>query len=443
MSKNVFPKDFLWGAASAAAQVEGGFDVGGRTPSIWDNAPSKKIKNGEDCHTGCDHYHHMKEDVALMKEIGLKSYRFSISWSRILPSEDTVSDEGIAFYNSLIDELIAAGIEPVITVFHWDLPQWVQDKGGWMSEEIVKLFSDYARLVAESFSDRVMYFITINEPQCFIMNAYMQGIHAPFKKNYLALPRLTRNCLKAHGAAVRIIREKSRNAKVGIAMAFGVFVPWSDNPKDIEEARKLTFEKGTAVLSNKWWMDPILKGETVSAYGIYRLKKDDIKDVCVDLDFIGLNLYQPLNHQTWATGSKRSPVGAPKTSMGWDIDGRTVYWGIKFAYERYKLPIMVTENGMADYDMVSLDGKVHDPKRTDFMMRYLSQLKRAISENIPVIGYQYWSVMDNFEWAEGYDPRFGLIYVDYKTKKRILKDSAYEYREIIRTNGTEIPDDVY
>ena len=226
-----FSKDFLWGAAAASAQIEGGWKDGGRTPSIWDMATKKQVKHGETCHTACDHYHQWKEDVALMKEMGLKSYRFSISWSRVIPEEGKVNPEGLKFYSDLVDELIANGIEPLVTIFHWDLPMWVYKKGGWLSEGIVPLFREYTKVVVEALSDRVKWWMTINEPGCFIMNGYMQGAHAPFKRDYLALSRLSRNCMLAHAASVKAIRQYAKQpVKVGIAFSTGAWVPENETP---------------------------------------------------------------------------------------------------------------------------------------------------------------------------------------------------------------------
>lgn len=431
---NKFPKDFLWGAATAAPQIEGGFDEDGRTPSIWDVAPAKKIKNGANCHIACDHYHRWKEDVALMKKMGLKSYRFSISWSRVMPQEGVVNEKGLQFYSDLVDELIKNGIEPLVTIFHWDTPVWVYKKGGWLSNKIIPLFAEYTKAVVEKLSDRVTYWMAMNEPQCFIMNGYMQGAHAPFKHRYLALSKLTRICLLAHAESVNTIRKYAKKPpKVGIAMAAGAFIPKSESNADIEEARRNSFYGAMGTMNNRWWGDPVFKGETVSAYGVYHTRKKDMSKIKVKLDFIGVNVYQPFQEGSW--GNK--PANVPedrKTSMGWIIDGRVLYWTIRFFYERYGLPIMVTENGMADNDKV-INGEVNDVKRQSFIREYLDGVKRAVNEDIPVLGYQHWSLLDNFEWAEGYEPRFGLIHVDFKTQQRTLKDSAYEYKKIIESNG--------
>lgn len=432
---SVFTKDFLWGAATASAQIEGAWNVDGRTPSIWDVAPVGKIKNNDTCHDACDHYHRYKEDVALIKELGLKSYRFSISWSRVIPEEGKINPKGLQFYSDLVDDLIANGIEPMVTIFHWDTPVWVYEKGGWLSESIIPLFAEYTRVVVEALSDRVKYWMPMNEPQCFIMNGYIQGAHAPFQHNYLAMSKLTRICMLAHAESVKAVRKYAKQpVKVGIAMAAGAYIPKDDSEEALEEARRKTFYDGLGTMGNRWWGDPIFKGEPVTAYGVYRSRKKDMPKIQCDLDFVGVNVYQPFQDGSW--GNKPAQGDPDRlTSMGWIIDGRVLYYTIKFFHERYGLPVLVTENGMADNDIVSTDGKVHDEKRIRFLHEYLAGVKRAVSEGIPVLGYQYWSLMDNFEWAEGYDPRFGLVHVNYKTQKRTLKDSAYEYKKIIETNG--------
>lgn len=435
MSGMKFPKDFLWGAASASAQVEGGYQDDGKGLSIWDIAPAHRIKNGENCHVACDHYHHYKEDVALMKEIGLKSYRFSISWPRIQPEKGRVNPKGIEFYVNLVNELKNAGIEPLVTIFHWDLPVWVYEEGGWLSEKIIPLFAEYTKIVVDALSDKVTYWMPMNEPQCFIMNGYMQGAHAPFQHKYLSLGKLTRICMLAFAESVKIIRKYAKKPpKVGIAMAAGAFVPRDESPEAVEEAKHKSFYYRLGAMGNRWWSDPILLGEPVTVYGVYRTHRRDMPQIKTELDFVGVNVYQPFQEGSW--GNKPADVpDEQKTSMGWIIDGRALYWTLRFFHERYGLPVMVTENGMADRDEVSEDGKVHDSKRTQFIQEYLYGVKRAVGEGIPVLGYQYWAAMDNFEWAEGYEPRFGLIYVDYATQKRILKDSAFAYRKIIESNG--------
>ena len=438
MKKLTLPKDFLWGAATAAPQIEGGYLDDGRTPSVWDVAPEGKIKDNATCHEACDHYHRMREDVALMKEIGLKSYRFSVSWSRVVPKEGVVNKKGLQFYIDLVDELRANNIEPMVTIFHWDLPVWVYEKGGWLSEKIIPLFADYTKVLVDALSDKVTYWMPMNEPQCFIMNGYMQGAHAPFKHRYLALSKLTKICLMAFHESVDVIRKYAKTPpKIGIAMAAGAFVPKSDSKADVEEARDKTFNSGLGVMGNRWWSDPIFKGEPAVVYGVYRTHKKDMPKIKCKLDFVGVNVYQPFADGSWGNKPAEEIPDDKKTSMGWVIDGRVLYYTIKFFYERYGLPVLVTENGMADNDVV-VNGEVKDDKRIKFINDYLSSVKRAVSEGIPVMGYQYWSLMDNFEWAEGYGPRFGLVYVDYKTQKRTLKNSAYHYKKIIESNGAII-----
>lgn len=437
MRESVFPRDFLWGAATASAQIEGGWNEDGRTPSIWNVAPENKIHNGENCHISCDHYHRFREDVAIMKELGLKSYRFSLSWSRIIPEEGKVNEKGIAFYSALIDELLAAGIEPLITLYHWDLPVWMDKKGGWKTLEIRDRFLEYAAVVVDAFSDRVKYWITFNEPQCFLMNGYMQGIHAPFQRDYLCFPKISRTFMLTNAATVKLIREKAKTPpKVGLAFAAGAFIPKNENDLDsVEQARKKSFYKGMGTMNNRWWMDPILLGKPVQAYGIYHSRKRDMKDIQVKLDFIGINNYSAFNYSDWGGDKKVDTTNLPKNSLGWVIDGRSMYWTVRFLYERYGVPIMITENGMSNLDTVNEYGEVCDDIRINYMDEYLHNLKQAMAEGVPVIGYQHWSLMDNFEWSEGYDPRFGLVYVDFKTGNRIIKKSGYHYKSIIETNG--------
>ncbi len=439
MSETVFPKDFLWGAATASAQIEGGWDCGGRTPSIWDVAPAGKVHNDETCHTACDHYHRWREDVALMKELGLKSYRFSVSWSRIIPQEGTVNEEGLIFYSDLVDALLEAGIEPLVTLYHWDLPLWMHEKGGWKTLAIREAFLEFASAVVDRLSDRVKYWITFNEPQCFLMNGYMQGVHAPFQRDYLSLPRITRNFMLTNAATVRLIRERAKkNPKIGISFAAGAFIPAEETESSIETARHKSFFKGMGTMNNRWWMDPILLGKPVVAYGIYRSRKRDMKDIQVDFDFIGINNYAAFNYSDWGGDKNIDTSNLPKNSLGWVIDGRSIYWTVRFLHERYKLPIMITENGMSNLDAVNEQGEVADDIRIGYIDEYLHNLKRAILEGIPVLGYQHWSLMDNFEWAEGYDPRFGLIHVDFGTGKRTIKESGYHYKSIIESNGATI-----
>lgn len=433
-----FSKDFLWGAASAAAQVEGAWEADGKAPSIWDVTTPKQVKHGETPHEACDHYHRYKEDMAIMKELGLKSYRFSVSWPRIVPQKGVINPKGLAFYGALVKELRSAGIEPVVTLYHWDLPLWAHKEGGWKNGKIVDWFAFYVKAVVEALSDEVQYWIILNEPQMFMGQGYITGIHAPFQKSIPSVFALSKNVLLAHGRGVQVIRENAkRPPKVGVAMAASAFIPEGEEEEAVEWAYENTFSEKPAMFGNSWWGDPMVLGKAPSMLK-RTLKEKDLAQICQKLDFIGVNVYQPFNYEcSWA---KSTPIwrGMPRTVQGWPIAGDTLYWVVRFYHRRYGLPLMVTENGMSNGDFVMLDGKVHDPQRVDFIHRFLKGLKRAAEENIPLLGYQYWSILDNFEWAEGYDTRFGLVYVDYRTQERIIKDSGYDYARIIRTNGNEL-----
>lgn len=440
MSKNAFPDGFLWGAATAAPQIEGGYDSDGRTPSIWDEAPKEKIKNGDNCHVACDHYHRYKEDIALMKELGLKSYRFSVSWPRVISQDGKVNPKGLEFYSNLVDVLIKNGIEPLVTLYHWDLPLWQYKKGGWLKKDIIDDFAFYVKAVVEALSDRVTYWITFNEPSCFLMNGYMQGVHAPFKHRYLALPKFTKIFMLTNRLAVETIRKYAKKKPlIGLSFASGAFIPNDESdPKSIEEAYNKSFNVTMGTMNNRWWMDPILLGKPVTAYCVYATHKKDMPRFKTDFDFLAVNHYEAFNYSAWGGDKSIDKSKLNTTSLDWVIDGRSIYWTLKFLYRRYRLPIIITENGMANNDSIT-DGEVRDDVRIGFMNDYLSNVRRAIDDGVKVFGYQHWSLMDNFEWAEGYEPRFGLIYVDYKTLKRTPKNSAYHYKKIIETNGEIIP----
>ncbi len=427
-----FPKDFLWGAASAAAQIEGAWDEDGKCPSIWDVA-GDHIENGQTCHTACDHYHRYKEDVALMKELGLKSYRFSISWGRIIPEKGRINPKGIEFYRNLISELRAAGIEPLVTLYHWDLPLWVHEEGGWPDPKIIDYYLEYVRAAVDAFSDQVQYWMTFNEPSVFIMLSYAVGTFAPFQKDIEACMEALRNMLLAHGKAVRLIRETARTKPViGLAMAATTYIPDSEDEEGLKDAAEKSFLSQVGEGSNSLYMDLIALGKA-SPILSQKLSEEDLKIISEPMDFVGVNVYQPSNPLLNKEGYDTEKL--PKTMLDWVIDGRCLYWTIRQYWERYHLPVMVTENGMANPDEVGADGCVHDEIRRTFLHDFLQGVSRAVDEGIPVLGYQHWSIMDIFEWCSGYGPRFGLIHIDYETQKRTIKDSARYYAEIIRTNG--------
>lgn len=448
MAEKGFCKDFLWGAASAAHQIEGAYLEDGKGMGIWDTFEQKTgyIIRNENGNVACDHYHRYREDVAIMKELGLKSYRFSVSWPRVMPEGyGTVNEKGLQFYIDLVNELTEAGIEPMVTLFHWNLPTAIYELGGWENPQVVDWFEQYTDVVTTALGKKVKYWMTFNEPQLFIGAGLNAGVFAPFeKKSTEALMRISKNVYLAHGKAVRIIRKNCQNSIVGMAPTGEIVIPRDMNAESIERARKLSFsmKKESFTSSITWWSDPVFFGKIPEdAQAIFGeclpvLTEEEWEIVTEPLDFYGFNIYQGLEDldSTEEYGPYAYP-GSPKTSMDWNVTPEVLYWSCRFLYERYGKPIMITENGMSSFDWVSLDGKVHDPNRIDFLHRYLRSIKDAVSEGIPVLGYQYWSIMDNFEWINGYDKRFGLVYVDYRTQKRTIKDSAYWYRDVIATNG--------
>ncbi len=434
-----FSKGFLWGAASASHQVEGAYLEDGKTLNIWDALVEGHVEHGDDGKVACDHYHRYKEDVALMKKIGLKSYRFSISWARIFPDDSgKVNEKGMQFYINLVDELIKAGIEPMCTLYHWDMPMWLFDKGGWEKEENIEYFVQYAEVCVKALSDKIEYWLTFNEPECFISAGHGSGAHAPFLQlSDERIKAVTRNVMLAHGKAVMKMREVAkRSIKISTAQAACMTSPVNETPEEIEKARVSTFETPRPYFCS-WWADPVYLGKRQVETDY--LSDEDLKIINQPLDFYAFNMYNADGYGAPKYESNpRTYPGFPLTAMDWYITPECLYWGARFCYERYGLPIMVTENGMANIDFMMLDNKVHDPQRIDYVHRHLLGLRRATDEGVPVIGYQYWSIMDNFEWACGYSRRFGLIYVDYPTGERTLKDSAYDYAKIIKTNGKKL-----
>lgn len=448
-----FPTGFVWGAGTSAYQIEGSVDKFGRGPSVWDafcRTPGK-IKHGDTGDIACDHAARFREDVALMKRLGLGAYRFSISWPRVMPEgAGAVSEPGLAFYDRLVDELLGAGITPYVTLFHWDYPLALHRRGGWLNPSSPSWFAEYSRAMVERLSDRVSNWITINEPQVFIGHGHVTGEHAPGLK--LPLPdivRVVHNVLRAHGIATRCIRENARTKPlIGWAPVGIVSSPMRLEPEEIEAARAKTFatEHGT-VWDNAWFNDPVVLGkysDAVLAFAEEHLPTGWERDLDVihqPIDFLGINLYQGAR-VTLGEGEVATParpeIGRARTAFGWNITPEVLYWGPRFFHERYGLPIVITENGLANLDWVHLDGAVHDPQRIDYTARHLKHLLRAIRDGVPVKGYFHWSLMDNFEWAEGYDQRFGLVYVDFQTQQRIPKESAKWYAEVIRTNGKNL-----
>jgi beta-glucosidase len=449
----MFPKDFTWGAATSAYQIEGAARVDGRGPSIWDQLCTVEgaIHSGHKGDVACDHYHHVDEDVALMKAMNLRAYRFSISWPRVMPAgTGALNPEGLAFYDRLVDLLLDAGIEPWATLFHWDLPLELHRKGGWLNAESPAWFEDYAAQMVDLLSDRVTHWMTINEPQIFVGLGYGTGVHAPGQKLPFAEQLLIgHRALLAHGRAVQVIRARAKKKPiVGWAPVGRAGMPVTSSAADIEAARRRSMEIDTkSFWNNTWFGDPVCLGhypeDGLKLFGadVPTIAPGDMKTICQPLDFYGVNIY---SGEPVRAGEKGEPIpvprgpGYPQTAFGWTIEPDSLYWGPRFLYERYKLPIVVTENGLSCFDIVSVDGAVHDPVRIDFLTRYLRSLSRAITDGAKVTGYFQWSLLDNFEWAEGFRQRFGLIFIDYETGARIPKDSAAWYAEVIRGNGANL-----
>ncbi|MDP6438166.1 MAG: GH1 family beta-glucosidase [Candidatus Brocadiia bacterium] len=448
-----FPEGFVWGAAAASYQIEGAWNEDGKGMSVWDMMCRRPgaIWEGQSGDVACDHYHRYREDVALMKEIGLGAYRLSISWPRVIPEgAGAVNEKGLDFYDRLIDELRAAGITPYVTLFHWDYPYELYCRGGWLSPDSPRWFADYAGVVVDRLSDRVQDWMTFNEMQCFMGLGHFAGEHAPGDKFALApFLRAVHNALLAHGRGVQTIRARARTeCRVGLVPAGFVKMPATDDPADVEAARRAMFsmpDRGPlSYWNNTWWMDPPLEGaypeEGLRLYGADApaVRDGDMETICQPLDFLGVNTYRGEYVRAGDDGEPQEVpyrLGWPVTTFHWPVMPESLYWGPKFYHERYGLPLLLTENGMACTDWVSLDGKVHDMQRIDFLHRYLLQLERAIQDGVDVRGYFYWSILDNFEWAEGFKQRFGLVHVDYPTQKRTLKDSAHWYKDVIATNG--------
>lgn len=448
-----FGKNFLWGAATSSYQIEGGWDADGRTPSVWDSLCQRPgaVKGGANGNVACDHYNRVREDVGLMKDLGLQAYRFSFSWSRLLPEgTGRINEGGVQFYDRLIDSLLEARIEPFGTMFHWDFPTCLYHRGGWLNPESVDWFAEYARVLADRFSDRVQNWFTLNEPPCYLGLGHVDGVHAPgLKLDWPDFFLAAKHTLMAHGRAVQVLREYEKSpVKVSVAPISHVGIPINEQPQNIEAARDFTF--GVQDESRSFWfariyLDPILKGEwpeecvRVLTKNAGKVTNADLAVMNQPLDYLGLNFYNGVYVRANEEGKTEVvpfPAGHERTAFDWPLTPDGLYWSVRFHHERYGLPIAITENGLANLDWVSDDGKVHDPQRIEFTLRYLRQLKRAAKDGYPLVGYFHWSLMDNFEWAEGYEKRFGLIHVDFPTQRRTIKDSGHWYKKVIESNGT-------
>lgn len=420
--------------------------------SVWDMFCKRpgKIHDGSNGAVACDHFNRYPQDVALMKELGVSNYRMSIAWPRVMPTgTGAVNEKGLDFYDRLIDTLLENGVNPHVTLYHWDTPLDIYYQGGWLNPEISNWFADYSEVVVKKLGDRVASWMTLNEPQCFIGLGMENGNHAPGDKlGQQEILWASHNALLAHGKAVQVIRANTTNSRVGWAPVGACCIPASDSEADIEAARKATFDMDKFdTWSTPLWSDPVFFGKypkVVEEFWETCYRKPaagDMEIICQPLDFYGANIYNSPAVKMGENGKPEVveyPAGGARTIYHWMVTPEALYWGPRFFYERYGKPIVITENGMGLSDWPHVDGKVHDPQRIDFLTRYLRELERAVDDGVKVDGYFQWSFMDNFEWNEGYRFRFGLVYVDYQTQERIPKDSAYWYREVMRTNGASI-----
>lgn len=447
----MFKKDFAWGTATSAYQIEGAVNEDERGASVWDvfsHQPGKTAYG----HTGdiaCDHYHRFRQDVELMAQLGVKAYRFSVSWSRILPEgTGVVSKKGLQFYSDLVDCLLLHGIVPYITLYHWDLPYALYLRGGWLNPDSPRWFAEYAAVVGRRLGARVKHFITMNEPQVFIGCSFVQGVHAPgVRMERKECLQMAHHVLLAHGLAVQSLRAEVPNAQIGIAPTSEAALPADQSTQAVEAARRAFFSVDAGddwVWSVAWWSDPILLGHypedglRVLGQDLPQIGQNDLTIISQPIDFYGQNIYRGRPMCKNAQGQYQfaeHKAGAPKTAIGWFVDFDCLYWASKFLYERYQKPIYITENGMSSHDWISLDGKVHDSARIDYLHRHLQGLRRAAEEGVEIAGYFQWSLLDNFEWAQGYGDRFGLVYVDFETQQRIPKDSFAWYQSVISQNG--------
>jgi beta-glucosidase len=446
MAITSFPKDFLWGVSSSAYQIEGAWNEDGKGPSVWDwfsHLPGK-VANNENGDVACDHYHRWKEDLDLLRDLGVGAYRFSISWPRVLPAgRGAANAKGLDFYDRLVDGLLKRGIEPFPTLFHYDLPLALHEKGGWPNRDTASAFGEYAKILAERLGDRVNWWITLNEPMVVAMVGHLMGKHAPGWKNPRAMTRTAHTLLLAHGEAVRAIRSAAkRRTRIGIALNLSPVYPARDRETDRRAAA--AFDE----VSNRMYLDPILRGayppDLWKRFGPFApsVKDGDMARIAEPIDFLGVNYYD----RVVVSGSRLIPflggrIIRPKDgefSEMWEIYPPGLGRLLERIWQDYHPPvILVTENGMPGREIPASDGKVHDPARISYLHRHLAVLQDVLKKQIPVKGYFVWSLTDNFEWALGYAMRFGLVHVDFSSQRRIPKDSFRWYSQVIRRNGLE------
>lgn len=431
----VFPRGFVWGAATASYQIEGAWNKDGKGPSIWDtfsHTPGK-ITNGDTGDIACDHYNRFGEDFSLLKQIGIKAYRFSISWPRIFPTgKGSVNWVGLDYYDRMVDSLLALNIEPFVTLYHWDLPQALQDMGGWGNRDLLGYFSDYAAVVVKRLGDRVKFWTTFNEPWVVAVLGNLTGEMAPGFKDRKLTAQVAHNLLVSHGMAAQAIRSIEPEAQVGIVLNLTPVEAFEDN-----KYQKLAAEKAWNATS-AWFLDPLFKGcyppDALKdlAADAPEVKPNDFALISQKLDYLGVNYYT--RTVIGPQGEMKKVPGSEYTEMGWEVAPQAFGRMLLRMNEEYRLPpIYITENGCALDDQV-VGEHVHDPRRIKYIHDHLAELRKSMRLGVNIKGYFVWSLLDNFEWAHGYSKRFGLIYVDYPTQKRILKDSAYWYSKVITHN---------
>jgi beta-glucosidase len=439
MTIHNFPPQFLWGAATASYQIEGAWNEDGKGESIWDrfsHTPGK-VANGDTGDIACDHYHRYPEDIALMRRIGLQAYRFSAAWPRVLPlGRGRVNPKGLDFYDRLVDALCAAHIEPFLTLYHWDLPQALQDEGGWEKRHVAHAFADYAALMVRRLGDRVRYWTTFNEPSVVAFEGNLSGEHAPGNQDPKTAYQVVHNLLLAHGLAVQAIRAIDPKLQAGIVLNLWGADPASDSPEDVAAADRAW--EGSETL----FLDPLFKAHYPP--GAYRsagenmpvMKDGDMALFSQKLDYVGINYY---SRKLISAGNEvRKVPGSEYTEMGWEVCAPALRRVLDRIDRDYHLPpIYITENGAAFRDEVGKDGRVHDERRLDYIKNHLIQVRLAMQDGVDVRGYFVWSLLDNFEWGHGYSKRFGIVRVDYGTQERTLKKSGEWYAEVIRKNQVE------
>jgi len=454
----LFPAGFLWGAATAAYQIEGAVTEDGRAPSIWDtfSRTPGRVLNGDSGDVACDHYHRYHDDVTLMAELGLASYRFSVSWPRVQPTGSGPAHQaGLDFYRRLVDDLLEHGIEPWLTLYHWDLPQPLEDAGGWPARDTAAWFAEYAELVHGALGDRVRYWTTLNEPWCSAFLGYGSGAHAPGRSDGADALRAAHHLMLGHGLAVRALRAARADHQFGITLNLYAVSPQSDSPGDADAARRIDG------LANRIFLDPVLRGEYPADVlddlrgltDFEHVRDGDLEIISTPLSLLGINYYSRHVVAAPAPGTEPDPSwrapsnwpgservrfvtrGLPVTDMGWEIDAPGLVEVLHRVYTGYpELPLYITENGAAFLDEV-IDGTVDDPDRVAYFDAHLRACHEAISAGVPLRGYFAWSLMDNFEWSWGYSKRFGMIHVDYGSQLRTPKASARWYADVIRGNG--------